>query len=117
MRDAVFWWTGCAAWAGLSVVAVWFAWQVAIGLACAVSWIRWSYTLMTTHGRQPAWRSLPKTFFVRWFEFVGHRTGETTWQGEGGYWRGIGAWKVWPPNAIAQGREPHRGEASPGAMG
>lgn len=100
MKDAVFWWTGATVWAGVGAMLACLALEFLVGFACAVSWCHWSYRMLVAVGEQPKWRTLPKAFLRRWWELSGHRNnGDTTWTGENGYWRGIGDWKVTPPNA------------------
>ena len=102
--DSVLWWTGAVVWMCVALLLIWLVIEILVGFACAVSWCHWSYRLMTLHGRKHVWRGLPKTFWRRWIELSGHRNnGDTSWSGTGGYWRGIGDWKAFPPTPAVEG--------------
>jgi len=102
---SIIYWTGAVVWMAAALAGAWLIVELFVGLANAISWLRWSCQGMTANGRKPRWRGFPSALMSKWVEFIGYRNkGQCTYtSADGDVWHGIGDWSVSPARQRAPG--------------
>lgn len=91
----IFFWTGAVVWCCIAVLAGMLLYEIATGFVRACSWVRWVLAVKRVHGRDLKWRHFIGSFVRQWWGFCGRNRGDIRMRCEGGYWQGVGDWRVY----------------------
>ncbi len=92
--DSLIYWTGAVVWILAAIFWVRVLWEVLAALARTVSWCRFVIACAKVQRVPLNWSRFHLAFLGMWKDQM---LREVTVEGVGGYWKGIGRWKVYPP--------------------